>query len=118
MADTIKLNDTLIKKPKPENFKVSRFNLTKSGRVASGKMVMDLIAKKRKFEFSYDVLSGNDLKTILDIIDTSTMFFKLTYFENNVSYDVTVYVGEISYVKFRNDSGWYWKNVSFNLIEQ
>lgn len=115
-VDVIKLNGTTIKKPK--DFKISKFNLTKSGRVASGKMVMDLIAKKRKFEFSYEVLSGPDLDTILGIIDTDAMFFTIDYVENGVAKNATVYVGEIAAKKFRTDGVWYWKDVSFNLIEQ
>ena len=115
-ADIIKLNNVTIKKPK--DFKISKFNLTKSGRVASGKMVMDLIAKKRKFEFSYEVLSGPELDTILAVIDTDTMFFTISYVENDVEKSATVYVGEISHKKFRTDGVWYWKDVSFNLIEQ
>lgn len=116
MADVLKLNTTTIKKPK--SFRISKYNLTKSGRVASGKMVMDLIAKKRKFELSYDVISGTDWNTILNIIDSQTMFFTLTYTENNAEKTATVYVGEISADKFRTDGVWYWKNVTFNLIEQ
>lgn len=115
-ADILKLNDTTIKKPK--DFKISKFNLTKSGRVASGKMVMDLVAKKRKFEFSYEVLSGPELDTILSIIDTDAMFFTISYVENGTEKSATVYVGEISHKRFRTDGVWYWKDVSFNLIEQ
>jgi hypothetical protein len=112
----IKLNGTTIKNPL--DFSTSRYNLTKSGRVASGKMTMELIAKKRKFFFTYEVLSGADLDLILGIIDTDAMFFDITYVENNVTKSAKVYVGEIKYDKFRTDKGWYWKNVTFNLIEQ
>lgn len=102
----------------PQEFSISKFNLTKSGRVASGKMTMELIAKKRKFFFTYEVLSGKDLDTILSVIDSNKMFFKIQYTENNVIKNATVYVGEISQEKFRTHMGWYWKNVTFNLIEQ
>lgn len=117
-TDVIKLNGTTIKKPKPGDFRISKFNLTKSGRVASGKMTMDLIAKKRKFEFNYEVLSGPDLDTILGIIDTDAMFFTIDYVENSVEKSATVYCGEITAKKYRTDGVWYWKDITFNLIEQ
>ena len=103
----------------PHEFRISRFNLTKAGRVASGQMVMDLIAKKRKFEFTYNILSGKEFEDILALIDANKMFFVLTYTENDIIKTATVYTGSITQDKFRSDTGaWYWKNVSFDLIEQ
>jgi hypothetical protein len=103
----------------PSDFAISRYNITKSGRTASGNMVMDLVAKKRKFFFTYEVLQGKDLEVILSAIDSDAMFFTLDYVENNVSKSAVVYVGEINYKRFRTfDNGWYWKDVTFNLIER
>lgn len=118
MAQVIKLNGTAIKQPL--EFGMESYNLTKSDRVQSGKMQMDLVAKKRKFTFKYEVLSGTDLKTILDVIDGNDMFFTLTYTDDNTGTEktATVYVGAITRDKFRTDGPWYWKNVTFNLIEQ
>jgi hypothetical protein len=81
-------------------------------------MVMDLVAKKRKFVFEYSVISGPDLDIILNLIDTTAMFFTLEYVENDVTKTATVYGGEITARRFRTDSGWFWKDVKFNLIEQ
>jgi hypothetical protein len=117
----IKLNGVVIKQPKNEDFHMNTYNLTKSGRVASGKMKMDLIAKKRKFEFTYPVISAGDFQAIIAIIDSSEMFFSIEYTDTNdgVVKSATVYVGEINKVPFRTDQfGWYWKDVKFNLIEQ
>ena len=47
MSQKLKINCTTIKTP--NKFDYEAYNLTKSGRVASGEMTMDLIAKKRKF---------------------------------------------------------------------
>jgi len=117
LAFQIKLNGIQIKSPK--DFRISHYKLTKAGRVASGKMVMEVIAKKRKFELDYEVLKGKDLRTILDILNTDQSFFELEYIENDEVHTATVYVGEISYRRFRTDSGaWYWKDVAFDLIEQ
>jgi hypothetical protein len=118
MSMGIKLNNILIKQPAAGNFTIQKYNLTKSGRVASGNMTMELIAKKRKFLFKYDVLSGTDLETIVSIIDTDNMFFTIDYVEDSIAKSAIVYVGAINQDKFRTDGVWYWKNVTFDLIEQ
>lgn len=112
----IKLNGIAIKQP--TNLVIERYNITNAKRLASGKMMMDLIAKKRKFNLTYEVLAGRSLDQILAIIDSNQMFFTLTYTENDTVKTATVYCGQISAQKFRTTGGWYWKNVTFNLIEQ
>jgi len=115
----LRLNGIDIKKPKPGGFSIERYKITKAGRLASGMMVMDWIAKKKKFVIQYDVLKGEELQTILDIIDSEDVFFTITYEENGVVKTKTVYSGPITYDLYRSDDhGWYWKNVTFNLIEQ
>jgi hypothetical protein len=112
----IKLDETVIKEPTDMDFEWYR--LTKSGRLASGRMTMELIAKKRKFLFSYEVLSGTDLDTVLSFIFGDANFFKLTYSFNGKLGEAVVYAGSIKAKKFRVDGIWYWKNVTFDLIEQ
>lgn len=116
MSQNVKLNGVSIKVP--FDFGTSHYNLTKSGRVASGEMTMELVAKKRKFFFEYRVLSDHEFQKIMNVINSSAMFFTISYEENGRSSAATVYVGEINYNKFRTDNGWYWKNVTFNLIEK
>lgn len=112
----IKLNGVRIKDP--TDWDVEEYKLTKAGRVASGKMVMDVVAKKRKFVLSYNVLSGTHLKTIRDILYSDASFFTLEYEDNGVLQTATVYVGAIKRKRFRTDGVWYWKDVEFALIEQ
>lgn len=116
MAQTIKLGGTTVKTPK--DFTIANYNITKAGRVASGKMVMDLIAKKRKFNFIYDILAGDDLDAILAVIDSTVLFFTLEYVDNGTAGTATVYVGQVTKTQFRTDGKWYWKDVKFDLIEQ
>ena len=118
MRMNIKINGVKIKEP--QNPKISTYNLTKSGRVASGKMMMDLVAKKKKLFCDYEVLSGAEMDKILSLIDGSAMFFNVEYTDNGHTHSFTAYVGEINRTHFRSGplSGWYWKDVSFNLIEQ
>lgn len=116
MANLLSIDGVVVKKP--TDFGVERFNLTKSGRVASGKMTMELVAKKRKLTFAYDVIAGKDLEKLLSILDTDKMFFPVAYVENGKQHTIVVYVGAIKYKKFRSDQGWYWKNLTFDLIQQ
>ena len=105
----------------PSAFKIERYNVTNMERLADARMVGDLIAKKRKFYFTYDAISGYDLDNILEAIwETNTLFFPLTYVENGVTKTATVYVGSIptDLHKAGLTTNWVWKNVTFNLIEQ
>ena len=116
MAQAITLAGSAIKQPK--DFRIGSFNLTKAGRVATGDMTLEYIATKRKFYFEYDVLAGDELDIIKDIITGSTMFFTLTYKDNGNSESATVYAGALEKEAFRNDGVWYWKSVSFDLIQK
>lgn len=105
----------------PSEFKIERYNITNMERLANAKMVGDLIAKKRKFYFTYEGISGYDLDIILELIwETNELFFPLTYVENGVSKTATVYVGSIptELHKAGRTTNWVWRNVTFNLIEQ
>lgn len=105
----------------PTSFKIERYNVTTMERLASALMVGDLIEKKRKFYFQYEVIAAKDLNTILDTIwETTELFFPLQYEENGIVKTVTVYVGSIpTELHYADSNGnWKWKNVTFNLIEQ
>ena len=105
----------------PSFFKIERYNVTNMERLANADMVGDLIAKKRKFYFTYEAISGDDLDKILEAIwETNELFFPLKYLENGESKTATVYVGSIpsELHKAGRTSNWVWKNVTFNLIEK
>ena len=105
----------------PSSFKIERYNVTNMERLADASMAGDLIAKKRKFYFTYDAISGTDLDDILEAIwDTDALFFSLTYPDNGTNKTVQVYVGAIPTELHRagRTTNWVWKNVTFNLIEQ
>lgn len=119
MASNFTVNGRAIKNP--SSFKIERYMVTNMERLADAKMVGDLIAKKRKFYFTYDAISGDDLDNILEAIwETNDLFFPLNYTENGVSKSATVYVGSIptELHKAGKTTNWVWKNVTFNLIEQ
>ncbi len=116
MAQLISISGVTIKTP--HTFVIERYNITQAGRVADGTMTMDLIAKKRKFLFEYRVISGIDMKRILDIIDGTNMFMPVAYKESNVIKTAECYVGHIPSTIFRTDGPWYYTDVNFDLIEQ
>jgi len=118
MANFI-ISGTAIKNP--STFKIERYNITTLERLADASMAGDLIAKKRKFYFTYNAISGYDLDIILSTIwDSNALFFPLVYLENGTSKVAEVYVGSIPTELYRAglSSNWVWKNVNFNLIER
>lgn len=112
----IRLDNIRIKTPTvfdPEIYKI-----TDARRLANGDMAMDYITKKRKFNLSYTVLSGPDLDAIIEILMAPKSFYNMEYEWNGKILTAVVYVGAIKANKFRTDGIWYWKNVSFALIER
>ena len=105
----------------PSDFKIERYNITTMERLADATMVGDLIAKKHKYYFTYDSITGYDLDIILEAIwDTPLLFFTLSYPDNGVQKTAQVYVGSIpaELHKAGRTTNWVWRNVTFNLIEQ
>lgn len=104
----------------PSAFKVERYNVTTMERLSNAQMVGDLIAKKLKFYFTYEVITAEEFDTILSAIyDSDKLFFLLEYPDRGQTKQATVYVGSIPadlhHMSGRNAV---WKNVSFNLIER
>ena len=103
----------------PTAFKVERYNVTTMERLSNADMVGDLIAKKRKFYFTYEALTGEELDVILAAVDTNTLFFPLQYTDRGSTQRATVYVGSIpSELHYMGNANTVWKNVTFNLIER
>jgi len=117
MAVNLKLNNIPIKNP--TDFNIGKFKLTReTGRLIDGNMVMDYVALKKKFNIEYAAINGNDMNTILNILDTSTIFFTFKYTDNRGTHTHTVYAGAISQDLYRTDGSHTWKDVSFALIER
>ncbi len=117
MQSSYKIDGVSIKRP--SNFKIERYNVTNLQRLANADMCGDLIAKKRKFYFTYDSITSDELNTILNAIwETNSIFFTLEYVENNETKTARVYSGSIPSELYRTGGKWVWKNVTFNLIEK
>lgn len=103
----------------PDSFDYEWYRLTENGRLATGDMVMDSIAVKRKFNFSYDVMSHVELTKIRKVLfGSSTVFYSFQFVEDNETTTVTVYAGALKYRKFRTGSLWHYRDVTFSLIER
>lgn len=113
-----KINDVPIKNP--SGFKIERYNVTTMERLGDASMAGDLVAKKRKFYFTYKAICALDLNVILNAIwETDELFYTLSYKENNIEKTAVVYSGAIP-TELQNaaTSNWVWQNVSFDLIQQ
>lgn len=105
---------------KPSTFKVERYNVTTMERLSNASMVGDLVAKKRKFYFTYASLTAEELDNILSAVyDGDALFFPFTYEDRGKKKTAVVYVGSIpSELHYMSNSNTVWKNVTFDLIER
>jgi len=104
----------------PTELKVGIFRLSKAERLASGKMIMDIIAIKRRLDLSWEIIEDSELQTILNTLDTK-VFHEVSYPDpqNGESHTITAYVGDINQQIFQQRGGKrYWQKVSMSLIEQ
>lgn len=103
----------------PNELKIGRFDLTKSNRTASGKMMMELIAIKRRVDCVWRMLPDNDLKLIVDTITVNKPFFSLEYPDVGGQMTMTCYAGDIITSLWHTKNGIrYWEEVSIGFIEQ
>lgn len=114
----IKVDGTTIKSP--HKIKYGKFRLSKSGRIASGKMVMDIIAKKTRIDLTWLAISGDHLKAILDLLDANT-FYQVEYPdpENpDAQTTKTMYVGDIAADLWRTEGKRVYRDITLPFIEQ
>jgi len=113
----LKINGTTI--PTPQDLNIEWYILTKSGRVASGKMTMEYVAKKRKLNCKYKAIKETDLNTIKNLIYTESLFFTVTFDDTDGERTITCYAGAIKSVPIGKDSAGVMRyEAEFALIEQ
>ena len=71
-----KLDGTNI--PVPHRFLIEDFDIRRDGRVASGLMTTDYIARKKNFTLHYNIISGTELNVIVGLI-AANVFMVFTY---------------------------------------
>lgn len=102
----------------PAMVKVGRFDLTKSNRTASGRMVMEYIATKRRVDVTWKYLPDADLQTILNVLAANKPFFTLEYPDAGGQQTMECYAGDISTTLWHTRGGTrYWEEVTVSFIE-
>lgn len=107
--------------PNPSNIDLGKFTLSKSGRAASGLMLMDIIAYKDSMTATWDMIPDADLGRILQNLRSKT-FHSVEYPDAQAPggrRTMTAYVGDIEMGLWHRVGGVrYWTNVSIPLIER
>lgn len=114
----IKIDGTQIKSP--HKIKYGKFRLSKSGRIASGKMVMDIIAIKTRIDLTWLAINGDQLKSILDLLNANT-FYQLEYpdpDDNTNQSTKTMYVGDIGADMWIPQGKKVYRDITLPFIEQ
>ena len=111
----MELNSTAI--PSPQTFEVETFDITRTNRLASGKLVAETIATKKRFNFTYTSLTGAQLSALKALL-YADYFLSLTYPTETGIETVTVARGDIDVSLLRNEGNKQYESISFELIEQ
>lgn len=104
----------------PTFFRVGIFRITSNPeRTVSGRMVMDIVAIKRRIDFGYELISDTDLAKILDTLESRT-FHQVAYPDpqRGENAQITAYVGDINADAWQKIGNRHWRNISLALIEQ
>jgi len=103
----------------PTELKVGVFRITKSERTASGRMIMEVIAVKRRLDMRWEIITDVELQKIMNTLE-SRVFHTVTYPDpqKGENATITAYAGDINYDVWQKVGNRYWKDVSIALIEQ
>lgn len=113
----IKINSVTI--PTPSDYTVGIMDISKAERNATGEMIIERIATKRKLDLSWKYISQDDLSDLLNKI--TAVFFTVEYPDpqTGVLKTGTFYVGDRSAAAIDYRSGvMRWKDIKFNFIEK
>lgn len=113
----MKINGITIKTP--TDLKVGVFRITKSERLASGKMTMEVIAIKRRLNLRWEIITDTELQKIMNTLECR-VFHTVTYPDPQKGEDATItaYAGDINFDVWQKVGNRYWRNVSISLVEQ
>ena len=104
--------------PTPTDFQVGVMDISKAERNASGRMIIERIAVKRKLFFTYSYITAADAAKILRLV--APTYYDVTYFDPvaNQMESATFYCGDrqLGFIDYQNGVPRY-KDFNFNLIE-
>ncbi len=105
--------------PNVADVQVGSFDISKADRSASGKMLMDIIATKKRVDVTLHMIKDADLKQVLDAIENNKPFFSLTFPYAGGTRTMTCYSGDILTSLWHTKNGIrYWEEVTLSFIEQ
>ncbi|MDR2649135.1 MAG: hypothetical protein LBB94_05385 [Clostridiales bacterium] len=105
--------------PQPDAYKVDVEPVGRWERNSEGMLVGDFVAYKTKLFATWGVLSGEQLSAILGGVDTFWLTIEYLDPRTNGYSTGTFYASpRSSPLIFQKNGKTYWKDVSFNLIEQ
>lgn len=105
---------------RPAEVRVGRFDLTKSNRSASGRMVMEIVrAGIRRVDVTWRMLPDPDLASILNLIAANKPFMQVEYPDAGGQQTMMAYTGDITYSAWHTRGGVrYWEEITIPFIEQ
>ena len=115
--DFIKINGVAI--PAPSTFNPSIMDISNAERNANGMMIMEIIAQKQKLELAWDIIAADELKSILNLIDSA--FFQVEYPnpKTNKTTTKTMYCGDRTFGMIDYNGGnILYKGFKVNFIER
>ena len=98
-------------------FRTGNIQLSRSERTASGKMVRDIIATKKKFTLSYDLIDGEELDVFKDLYnEDAELAFRV--FISDVDYlDYVILMDPLDWDRVLMFDTGLWSNVEVSLVE-
>lgn len=119
-----KTTDELTFSIEPTSVSMKKYHISNQERTMSGNLVVDYIATKNSLSATWSLLSDNEFKTLMELIelnsDSSDNFFDLEFVEpesENLK-KIKAYADEISYYPyFLADGSMVWRDVSVDFVE-
>lgn len=104
--------------PTPTALQVGIMDVSKAERNASGRMIIERIAVKRKLFFTYSYITQSDASSILKLV--SPTYYTVTYLDpqDNITKSGQFYCGDrqLGFIDYSNGIARF-KDFTFNLIE-
>jgi len=82
--------------PEPKPFEISEFDIKQEQRLASGKMIIKVVAVKKRFSCTWSALEKSDLATLLAAFRASDKFFTFTYADEGATQTATVRIEDVN----------------------
>lgn len=106
--------------PDAKSVKVTEFPIGRNQRLASGRMVIDIVTYKKKIDITWSYALRSTLQLMITQFNT-TGFFTLTYPYNGASTTSTVKMGDLSSTLLFKDptaDNWKYSGITLSFEEQ